>query len=69
MVIFIHTSVKNAKPYGIHKTSQRITTELHTFEHFQIELFGPENDAGKLPEMAGKVTAFNEIVPHQRGHC
>ena len=69
MVISISTFVKNAKLYEIHKTNQRTTTELPTFEHFKIELFGPENDAGKVPEMEGKVTAFNENVPHQRGHC
>jgi hypothetical protein len=63
----MRTFVKNAKLYEIHKTNQRTTTELPTFEHSQIELFGPENDAGKLSEMAGKVTVFNENVSHQRG--
>ena len=45
------------------------TTELPTFEHLKNELFGPQNGAVKLSEMAGKVTAFNGNVPHQRGHC
>ena len=49
----------------MHGNSNRKSTS----EHFQIELSGPENDAGKLSEMAGKVTVFNENVPHQRGHC